>query len=153
MATDIHGVIARFNDSGTAIITIGATEYNIVHKEPGTLQIEGAMRENLHFVTSGIQQPPVMGDDQLGKIRMTVKVGGFEALSLFTQLTTANTSSNLASEFTFEVKVPAKRGGTTGTKFTTTNASCPTPPKWKEGARFDTLDFELNFRTGAVATY
>jgi len=152
-AKDVNTVQRRFEDGG--LVTIGdgtdvLTPYNLM---PGTVKHSMPKRTAIEHTDRGIQQQPVMGDDELGTLEFTLKVGKVTGDDLMTTLNVTPTTTNLVKEYTVTIKVPNYRSATTGDVFTTTNAFLAEQMVRSAGTEFDTINVKMKFRTATLATY
>lgn len=150
---DVNTVQRRFEDGG--LLTIGdgtdvLTVYNIM---PGTFKHSMPKRTPIEHTDRGVQQQPVMGNDELGTVEFTLKVGRTTGDDLMTSLNVTPTNTNLVKEYTVTAKVPGYRSGTTGDVFTTTNAYLAEQMVRSAGTEFDTIAVRMKFRTATLTTY
>jgi hypothetical protein len=150
---NVNQVQTRFEDGGSLTIGDGTDVLTVFNIMPGTFKHSMPKRTPLEHTDRGVQQQPVMGNDELGTVEFTLKVGKVTGDDLMTNLNVTPTTTNLVKEYTVTASVPGYRAGTTGDRFTTANAFLAEQMVRSAGTDFDTIQVKMKFRTATLATY
>lgn len=152
-AKNVNTVQRRFEDGHIVTIGNGTDVLTVFNIMEGSFKRSAPKREHLYHTDNGVQQPPIMGNDELGDLEFTMKGGKDTGDELMTTLNEIPANTNQAKEFTVTVKIPDYRGATTGEVFTTTNASLAAQLMRQAGRDFDTIPVKMKYRTLTLATY
>lgn len=153
MAADtIHDVTRRFESGGTVTITgFGADTLTIPGVVPGSLNFTPPARNVLPYTDRGVQQVPLDGDDELGKVSFDVR-GSKETTNHLMTLVTAAPSGATATEGTITIKFPDGRGASTGLVYAFAGVSRGELPSYKAGTDFDVMSFSFMCRSWTAPT-
>ena len=153
MAADtIHDVTRRFESGGILTISgFGADTLTIAGVVPGSLNFTPPGRQVLPFTDRGVQQAPLDGDDELGKVSFDVR-GSKETTNHLMTLVTAAPSGATATEGTITIKFPDGRGASTGLVYAFAGVSRGELPSYKAGTDFDVMSFSFMCRSWTAPT-
>lgn len=146
---DTSVIVKRFEAGAVLTIedVVAAATHTVKLVEPGTVEEESGGYEPLPLTDRGVMLHPYEGDEQPGKIRLTVKYTGPHASDNLRKILEArNTSGGAQGKvrmFNIVIKDPASKGSSTGEQASYNNCYVMPPVKIQRGAKFDTLQVEF----------
>lgn len=146
MATAINNdTPKRFEAGGKFILIDGATEYELLQMEPGSVSLEPGGYEPLNYTDRGVQQFPLEGDERLSMIKATLKLSEFDSSTLIALGNGRDTSTGKMKAFGVRIEWYDHKGAATGDSAAYANTKCyfTKPPVIKTGDKFDTVEIEL----------
>ena len=142
----------RIEAGSTITLNDGTTTFELKNLEPGTVRLKPGGVEMLTWTDRGAQQTPVIGDDQLTSVEMSLKLAKTASSQRFVAMsqTQQDATSLVAKLYTLVIKMLDSRGAATGLSWTLANCYFAEPVEVQSGAKFDIVRLKLMSKTPTV---
>lgn len=146
MANTNTGDSMRFENGGTLRVIIGATPYEFLLVESGSVRWQPGLRDKLPIMDRGVFTGQVKElDERVSVIDFSLRVGATTFATLLDLLTPASVSGN-ATKYTIEIEYAPDNGVNTtqGVRFEDCFMPDGAPYQTGGGGAMDTVSFTLN---------
>lgn len=143
-----NGSPLRFEAGGVFRLTDGATDYAIVNRDRGTLQIEEGGYEVLRYRDRDANKLPLRGGEEPTKIKLTMKLTSLNTADIVALSKKKESAKNLMYSFAVAIEWPDTDATATIHKRSFASAYFVKPAMVKEGADFDTVEIEMEAVAG-----
>lgn len=131
---NVNAAPKRFENSGTATITISAAAYIVLNIVPGTLYQKPLQYDRIEYTDRAVPQVPIEGDGTYAEFGFDYLAGKWATGDIYDRIVTAATANTVFVYDSIVFQQPDFRGHTAGYKFTYTSPWCHQYPQYKAEA-------------------